>query len=523
MGDKASLVFNGGISDIARFNSSFDTCKIKICYHGENRNNSVISKDTIEKAIPSLYNCPIVCNYNIEDDKIGGHDVKVVTNGEEMSMVNLTDAVGVIPSNANVYWEEVEDGGVTHEYLCADAILWKRSAAYEKIKSSGVTNQSMEISVFACKKRKDKKFEIESFEFTALCLLGDDVTPCFESASLTTFSIDSLSERMEEMMNEFKAEFAKVSTAGADDIQYTNLKGGNCKLNVDELMKRYNLSPEDINFELDGMEPGDIEEKFKEIARERYAEGDGAGDTVTESETVTSEDASEGGSSDEDDAEDESDDDAVAPESKKKYSCTAGDIYNALDEELDGKSKASGSMFFYEDHDDENVMYSVYSRECGIVKYYKCPYTMTGDKASINFDNPVRQKRTFVDYDDAGDAMPFPCGMQKMGSEFDSLAKEFSMYKLKVESKAVFEQFGDLEGNEMFEKLKEDVLNGAVAITASEIEDKCFSIRGRVAKFSLEQNAKNAMRLPVENFGASKTDTNEPYGGVFVKYGIVKK
>ena len=129
------IVFSSGISNLVEKNSSFDSGVLRVAYTGKNRNNSFISKETYERCIQSIYNCPIVCNYDGETDTIGSHDIELVsTDDGGMKIVNITQPVGVIPESAKYWWEEIEDNSGVHEYLCVDALIWKRQEAYRKIK-----------------------------------------------------------------------------------------------------------------------------------------------------------------------------------------------------------------------------------------------------------------------------------------------------------------------------------------------------------------------------------------------------
>lgn len=129
------IVFSSGISNLVEKNSSFDSGVLRVAYTGKNRNNSFISKETYERCIQSIYNCPIVCNYDRETDTIGSHDIELVsTDDGGMKIVNVTQPVGVIPESAKYWWEEIEDNSGVHEYLCVDALIWKRQEAYRKSK-----------------------------------------------------------------------------------------------------------------------------------------------------------------------------------------------------------------------------------------------------------------------------------------------------------------------------------------------------------------------------------------------------
>ena len=92
-----------------------------------------------------MFNCPVVCNYDIDTDTIGGHDVKYTTDDKgAIIMLNLTDGVGVVPESAKWDFISKKDGEVEHEYLRVDILLYKRSAVYQKIERDGICAESAE-------------------------------------------------------------------------------------------------------------------------------------------------------------------------------------------------------------------------------------------------------------------------------------------------------------------------------------------------------------------------------------------
>ena len=212
------MTYTSSLSNLCEVNSSFDAGILQVAYEGKNRNGSFISKESFERSIKTIYNCPIVCNYDRETNSIGAHDILLVRDeNDTLQMVNATTPVGVVPESARYFWREItEDDGSVHNYLCVDVLLWKRQEAYKKIKEDGITAESMEISV-KDGRMQDGFFVIDDFEFTAFCLLGS-AEPCFESASLAMFSMDSFEQQYEEMMQDFKAAFSLVqsSSTGVD-------------------------------------------------------------------------------------------------------------------------------------------------------------------------------------------------------------------------------------------------------------------------------------------------------------------
>ena len=144
-----TLNFESSLSKLCEKNSSFDTGILKIAYAGANRNHSSISKDVFEKCKSTMFNCPIVCNYDRETNTLGGHDMEIVCGDDgTMRLVNITHPVGFVPEGAKTWWQKVEeDSGEEHEYLFAEVLLWKRQEAYKKIKEDGIVSHSMEIKV----------------------------------------------------------------------------------------------------------------------------------------------------------------------------------------------------------------------------------------------------------------------------------------------------------------------------------------------------------------------------------------
>ena len=83
--------------------------------------------------------------------------------------------------------------------------------------------------------------------------------------------------------------------------------------------------------------------------------------------------------------------------------------------------------------------------------------------------------------------------------------------KRKADEEALFAQFADLSGNEAFDNLRENCGDMELA----QIEEKCFAIRGRAAKFTLSEPNK-APKLPVGSY--NDDDSDKPYGGLVEKY-----
>lgn len=547
------LQYPSSIEQIVEKNESFDSCIIKICYAGKNRNKSSISKHVIEDALPSIYNCPIVCNYNVRDDTIGGHDVDIVSTNNGMRLINLTDAIGVIPFNCNYYWETIIDDGVEHEYLCVEAILWKRSAAYYKIKKDGIVSQSMEITV-KDGKTVDDFYEIDKFVFTAFCLLGDDIEPCFESASLEMFSLQQLKNTFDAMMADFKEHFSKVATSKEDDINPQNImlnisKGGNFSLDRMELLSEYGLTAESLDFNIDDFTVDELRVMFEDMKKKSK--------TIDDDDPEASLSVPEGGNNEVDtgdipDADSETspneDSESVDEEESEEFSLTGEQFLSQLYEALSLAKYTDpnwGEMCKYAYVDFDHETFEVYCYDCEDWKLYGFSYSMNGDNVVINFDSKKRKKFSIVDFDEGGADFNYRHAFEMYGKAIsaskdaelsrllseseekynqafqtiDSLQAELTDLKQYKETKLceerkdaeemLFARFAELDGVEAFDSLR----TNCAEMTIEDIESKCFEIKGRNATVNFSSIKPKSTRIAVE-----KKYENEPYGGLFVQY-----
>lgn len=566
-GASCNVVFKSAIADWTDVNSSFDKGVLRIAYHGKNRNQMFISKKAFNGAIKSVFNCPVVCNYIRETDSVGAHDVDIIKKDGEVRMVNITTPVGVVPESANVWWDEIpEESGEIHEYLCTDILIWKRQEAYEHLKKNGITDESMEIRIVSGAMQNDGLYHIDQFEFLAFCLL-ESAPPCFESASIELFSLNDFKAKYAQMMEDVKREFSTVITASADDIHTQSyLKGGKCELDVNELMTKYSLSAEDITFDTASMPIEEIERKFAEIkaakdgttafdtddSTDEEAGDDTPNEGETDPEAGSGDDSGDGsdpedgggsegdtGSEDGDgktdtpeetEKQDDGDDDTV--KKKQDYSLTANQFQSELCEALEAVRYTDpcwGDCCRYWLMDYDTALNEVYVIDAEDYKLYGMPFSMNGDKVVIDFDQRKRKKTCYVDFDEGKAAFAESMGLAnlipKLHEKFKALDEELKTlrtFKEKIdeqthsdEANKVFAKFADLADNAEFKTLQET----CDKLSASQIEEKCFAIRGRsmTTNFSLDTQGK-PIRLPIE--AQARKDADEPYGGVFVKYGI---
>ncbi len=456
------IVFSSGISGITEQNSSFDRGVLRVAYTGKNRNNSFISKETFERCMPSIYNCPIVCSYDREADRIGGHDMEIVSDdGGNMRIVNVTQPVGVIPESATYHWEEIEDDGGIHEYLCIDALLWKRQEAYQKIRDNGVTEESMEISVKEGR-MENGVYMIDRFEYTAFCLLGT-AEPCYEGAALEMFSHNEFKRQLAEMMMEFKQTQKEKDTEGGNET-------------VEEKDKQTNEAvPEKDTFALESQFRDELlhtlEEKSEKAETcwgqsQRYF----LWDYDHEANEVYVTDVTDW----------------------NLYALTYAMDGDRVTVDFESKKRMKLTLAPFDEGDQAGQMGELLHA-----------------LAARYAENDAQWTEKYQAATERLDAMEDELGaLRKFKADTEGAEEQ-------AKREQVFSRFEELSGVEAFEALREE----HDGYSAEELEEKCFAIRGRVAgsvKFSHERQER-APKLAVEK---TTIGGKEPYGGVFAEYGF---
>lgn len=208
----------------------FMKVKIWIAHTGENRNNSIFSKEVLEAMIPSLANVPILGYIAVDEENqadFKGHEEVLVIEDKQFKLKYLGRAYGVIPTENNARFEtRYGSDGVEREYLVCDGILWRKFPEVEEIfdRDGGFKWQSMELQNSSVKGYLDDNgvFVFTEAKFEGACILGEHVTPAMVSSTIEKFSVNTIKEELGEMLTEFNAYFSNITTKG-DDIVEDNI------------------------------------------------------------------------------------------------------------------------------------------------------------------------------------------------------------------------------------------------------------------------------------------------------------
>lgn len=517
---------NASVYDIREVNSSFAVGTLKVMYLGKNRNGSHFNKEAVQKALPSLYNVPIVCHWDGENEEIGGHDMTVVSDKDgNLRLKTLTEPCGVVPDHAKFSFCKETDEGGEHTYLVIEGvILWKRQDVYSYIvnKCNGIVKHSMEINVNESHKTPDNYVDITDFEFTALCLLGN-CEPCFEGSELEMFSTQNFKQKMEQMMLEIKENYNLINPSAevVDTHPQYSMEGGEAVLDNEKNIVATESDSAVFETEEEKRKKAKIDDDDEEVTPTPAPDADDSDnqDAGTDNDAVDdptdNADTNEGST---EPAEQTDGDDNNEPNSESEpdnYALTQ-QVVSEIEMELDKVvvETSWGEMCRYIYIDCDFDAQEVYCYDINDWLMYGFKYTTDGDAIKIDFDSRKRKKFSIVDFDEGEQG----ASLAEFYSKVEKETKELREFKAGVEAQEaqaareeVLSKFADLNGNEEFEALAEK----SAEFDCDTLLEKCYAIRGKNSTVEKVTFSAKAPKLCVE----TKQTEKEPYGGLFVKYG----
>lgn len=307
-------------------NPGISKCEIKVMYLGKNRNGSFIDKNTAIQMANSLPATPIVAAYNENKEDFGDHGEVLHIEDGEIKFSCKTVPYGFVAPDAEVWFQKFDDTNefgetTTREYLMTTGYLWTgQYPELDKCINEG-QGQSMEIDDVDGHWTKDSNdiefFIINDAIFTKLCILGDDVEPCFEGASVTS---PEVSEHFS-----YNKEFSHTLFAMMNELKSALTKGGSMpKENVENVEVEPTAAVEE--------EAPVVEEFAEDVETNENVESseDSAEETFAEEGKKKEDDSDD--SDDESDDSDDSDDDEYKKKPGKK--CELENQVSELSEQL---------------------------------------------------------------------------------------------------------------------------------------------------------------------------------------------
>ena len=178
-------------------NPLMSKCEIKVLYIGANRNRTYISKEVATEIGKNLRGAPIVGYYRDTKEDFTDHGEKIVIDDEGIKFECQTFPYGFVSPDAQVWFQDFEDfdafgNTVKHTYLMTTGYLWTGIFTESSLPVEEGRPQSMEFFEASVRGKWEENYAngmdfyiVDDAIVQKLCILGDDVEPCFEGASVT--------------------------------------------------------------------------------------------------------------------------------------------------------------------------------------------------------------------------------------------------------------------------------------------------------------------------------------------------
>lgn len=220
--------------NITSISPKISKCEIKVLYVGQNRNRSCITKDVATKMAESLRGVPIVGYWCESKEDFLDHGEQVIIDGEGIKFKDMTKPYGFVAPDSKIWFQKFDDtddfgNTVTREYLMTEGYLWTEQ--YEECKrvieegnpqSMKLDGKNMKGFWSTDSNKGIDFFIINDALFENLCILGEEVEPCFEGANITApklssdFSLDgNFAVTLYSMMNELKQVLTTFNEGGS--------------------------------------------------------------------------------------------------------------------------------------------------------------------------------------------------------------------------------------------------------------------------------------------------------------------
>ena len=524
----------------------FIDVNIDVMHTGANLNKTSFTKDTINKAIPTICNTPIlgyvVDELDDEDKDFKGHEHELRITDKDVKYVYAGQAYGVIPESCNPRWIIKDDGtGTEREYLRVDGLIWtKFSDPVDIFTRDGTKNHSVELTDMACGPAdKNGNVPVGSFKFDGCCILSTTdpkIQPAMTGSCVTAnFSVEDITAQIRDRLYEYQALQQNYT---AQNENPSDEEKGDTKPMNENTMNTSAKQNENTVIEDTGVTENAIQEPTEPaVSNENTA--------PAEDETPPAENGDNG-------------EGEPAPGSENTTEGEGGSHeFSLTTEQL--LEEISGALSAYKipsSWDPENMVPRYWMNDvqgdevividCTTYNLMGIPYSMNGDNVVLDVENAKRKKVTFEDWDE-GEVLP---GMSaafteianqaaEMNTKIADLTKEFQTATATInEMKPKLEAYQQAEAEAIAaaDKAKRDELFsimdeklGANAeytalkenkeISYADLETKCYALVGRQsAEFSYvpNTNTKGTVRFGVG--GTQNGSDNAVYGGLMEHY-----
>lgn len=514
-----------------------DVC-IDVMHTGANLNKTSFTKDTINKAVPSIANMPIlgyvVNELDDEEKDFKGHEHELRITDTDIKYLYAGQAYGVIPESCNPRWIIKDDGtGTEREYLRVDGLIWTKFGDPVDIFTRDVTkNHSVELTDMICGVKGDDGITpVSSFKFDGCCILSTTdpkIQPAMTGSCVTAnFSVDDITSQIRERLYEYQS--LQQNYSAQNENPSDEEKGDTTPMNENEknTVVEENSVQEPEVIETPAAEPT-VTENTAPVEDETPAE---------ENSAPAAEPTEDG-----DNSHVEENTAAVEePTNAQEFSLTTEQLMGEIRTALEAYKIPSDwdpdymiTRYWMNDVQGDEVIVM----DCSSYKLMGIPFSMNGDNVVLDMENMKRKKVTFEDWDEGEVLSGVTAAFTELNTKIVELSKEFQTATNEInEMKPKLEAYQQAEAEaaaaaekakreELFSIMDEKLganaeytaLKENTEITYAELETKCYALVGRQsAEFSYVPNTNNhgTVRFGV---GGTQNGSDAAYGGLMEHY-----
>lgn len=509
--------------------------KLKVCHIDTNRNGSHISKENMEKAMPTLKYRPILAYIHQLDDgtyDFYAHNMEIVEdeNGEE-KINYIEKQVGCFTTD-DPYLEYDKDNDKT--YVNAYAVIPEEyTEAANIIRRKNGTKVSCELVIDELSyNAKEKYLDLTSFYFGGCTLLGCDENGneigegmLGSRADIADFChkkpVFDYQERLVEMLDKLNNTLSNFNKNNTEEGVREEMN------HFEELLEKYGFTVDELDFDYENMSDEELDSAFEDFkyrkkkCEEEDSDVDGSEEGNSE-ESGSEEGTSEEGRSEEENPEDSNDDedDAGDDESKKnsenfvknfKVEISHEDIryalYNLIAEYEESDNEWYGIYAVYDD-------YFVMQGWCN-GKFYKQGYSIDGENVSLDGERTELFQMLLTESEKlAVDKLRGDYAeLEAKYNELKTFKDNYDAAEIKAKKDSIFadEAYNDIRESDDFKALMNDAENYSV----EEIQNKCdllFAANEKKVKFAANKNKPHSISF---NFSKKEDKKASAYGNLF--------
>ncbi len=491
--------------------------ELKVCHTETNRNGSHISKENMEKAMPTLKYRPILAYiHELEDGTkdFFAHNMEIVENEDgETEVIYTEKQVGCFTADDPwLKYDKKKDKTYVHAYA---VIPEGYTEAADIIRRKNGTKVSCELVINELSyNAKEKYLDLTDFYFGGTTLLGVDEKGneigegmLGARADISDFCHEEPIYTQEKMIEVLE----RLNTTLSNFNTNTTQKGDDKMGKFEELLAKYGVTAEEVTFEIEGLSDEELEAKFAEAFEDEGAgdEGEGADEGDGDGEGAGDGEGSDG--------DGEGDGDEGEPEKFTKIftvELSHDDIRNALYTLIRQYETEDEYYYIREVFDNYFVMQDWWNN-----KIYKQNYAVDGENVSLEGDRvEVFEILVTKEEKEALDALKENyAALEGKYNELKEFKDNYDAAELKSKKDEIFarEEYSVLAEDEAFKALVAD----AEKFSVEEVETKAKSIFAdyviKAGDFSVK-NENNKSKTLGFNFNKKETKKG-PYGNLFAK------